>query len=142
MYHVIQGDDTYLNDVRTSIRGSVTVKPCEGACEARDGNAREGRLSDDTPPTRRRLLNSGREEVREEQGLQLRVLLETGRDVTQENTADNATTSPHGGTTWKNSSTSKAFHSRLCFSTYRPCSSSIHSLRQLVASIGSLECKR
>jgi hypothetical protein len=65
----------------------------------RDGDSPESGLSDNSPPSGRSLLDSRLEEVVEQQGLELVVLLEGGGDVGQEDRLDDTTTSPHLGDT-------------------------------------------
>jgi hypothetical protein len=66
--------------------GSVTVEEGQGGGEGRDGDTPQGGLSDNSPPSGLGLLDGVLEEVIEQQGLELGVLLESLGDVGQEDT--------------------------------------------------------
>lgn len=63
---------------------SVTVEEGQGGGEGRDGDTPQGGLGDDSPPSGLGVLDGVLEEVIEQQGLELGVLLEGLGDIGQE----------------------------------------------------------
>jgi len=88
-----------LDEVGGEGLGTVAIEEGERGGVRRDGDTLEGRLSNDTPPSWLSLGNGLQEEGADEQVLELWVLTVRGGDVGQEDTLDDASTSPHGSDT-------------------------------------------
>jgi len=73
----------------------VPIEEGESGTESGSRNTPKDGLSDHAPPSGLSLVDSFVEEIIEEQALQLVVLLISSSDVAEENTLDDAATSPH-----------------------------------------------
>ena len=86
-----------LEQVGRQVLGAVAVEPGERGGEGRGRYAEECGLGDDVAPARLRLVDCLVEEVVEEQVLEVGVGAVRGRDVLQEDGADDAAAAPHEG---------------------------------------------
>ena len=84
-----------LEEVSGDNLAPVTIEEGKSSGESGGGDTPENSLSNDSPPAGLSLVNSLVEEVVEEQGLELAVLLVGGGDVLQEDRLDDAATTPH-----------------------------------------------
>ncbi len=89
-----------LEQVGGQVLGTVTVEPRQSGGEGRGRYAEQRRLGDDIAPAGLRLVDGLVEEVVEEQVLEVCVGAVGGRDVLQEDGADDAATAPHEGDGW------------------------------------------
>jgi len=86
-----------LEQVGGQVLGAVPVEPRESGGECRGRYAEESSLGDDVAPAWLRLVDGLVEEVVEEEVLKVGVGAVGGRDVLEEDGADDAATTPHEG---------------------------------------------
>ena len=84
-----------LEEVSGDNLAPVTIEEGKSSGESGGGDTPENSLSNDSPPAGLSLVNSLVEEVVEEQGLELAVLLVSCGDVTKEDTLDDTSSTPH-----------------------------------------------
>ena len=84
-----------LQQVCRQVLGAVAVVEAECGAEGRGRDAPQRALADGVAPARLRLVDGLIEEIVEQQVLQVRVLAVRGRDVLEEDGADDAAATPH-----------------------------------------------
>ncbi len=89
-----------LKEIGREILGTVTVKPGQGGGEGRGGYTEKCGLGNDISPAGLGLVDCCVEEVVEEQIFKVVVGSVGGRDVFEEDGADNAASTPHEGDGW------------------------------------------
>lgn len=99
----VQWDDPFeekrthlcLKEVCCNNFTAVAIKECKRRAECGCGDSPKDGLRDNSPPTRLGLMDSFVEEIIEEEGFDVDVLLIGGSNVAKEDTLNNAASTPH-----------------------------------------------
>ncbi len=89
-----------LEQVGGEILGTVTVEPAESGAESWGWYSQKSCLGNNISPARLCLVDSGLEEVIEEQILEIWVFTIGRSDILEEDGSDDATTTPHKSNGW------------------------------------------